>query len=144
MRNNRYLTTKVALRGVARGNLFGESAFHTANPLAQGEGHLMRERLGAGRPTVTGFEGEPITREDLPEHADIRWVRRRKARVVAAVRGGLLSLHEALERYSLSLEEFIEWEREVAGELAERRRTGRLRELTRVGRAKTGRRRRSN
>lgn len=105
----------------------------------------MRERLGAGRPpTATGFEGEPLTREDLPEHADIRWVRRRKARVVAAVRGGILSLHEALERYSLSLEEFIEWEREVAGELAERRRTGRLRELTRVGRARTGRRRRSN
>jgi hypothetical protein len=144
VQNNRNLTTKVALRVVARGTFFGESAFHTRSHLCKGS-FFMRERMGAGRPpTVTSLEGEPLTREDLPEHADIRWVRRRKARVVAAVRGGILSLHEALERYSLSLEEFIEWEREVAGELAERRRTGRLRELTRVGRGKTGRRRRSN
>jgi hypothetical protein len=103
----------------------------------------MRERWTPGRlPEVTGPEGEILTREDLPEHTDIRWVRRRKARVVAAVRGGILSLHEALERYSLSLEEFIEWEREVAGELAERRRSGRLRELTRPGRGRTARPRR--
>src|SRR5688572_16358768 len=79
---------------------------------------------------VSGPEGEVLRHEDLPLHADIRWVRRRKARVVAAVRGGLLSLHEALQRYSLSLEEFIEWEREVGREVAVRRRSGRLRELS--------------
>jgi len=110
----------------------------------------MRERIGTGRlAEITGLEGEALTRDDLPEHADVRWVRRRKARVVAAVRGGILGLHEALERYSLSLEEFIEWEREVAAELAERRRTGRMRELTVMGGkagmgGKMGRRRRAN
>jgi len=103
----------------------------------------MAERLSASRVArVIGPEGEPIGPEDLPEHADIRWVRRRKARVVAAVRGGLLSLHEALQRYSLSLEEFIEWEREVGREVAERRRTGRMRELSLVGQRR-GRRRAS-
>lgn len=103
----------------------------------------MAERLIVSRTApVVGPEGEPIRTEDLPEHADIRWVRRRKARVVAAVRGGLLSLHEALQRYSLSLEEFIEWEREVGREVAERKRTGRMRELSLVGHRKG--RRRSN
>ncbi len=97
----------------------------------------MAERLSPVRVArVIGPEGEPIGAEDLPEHADIRWVRRRKARVVAAVRGGLLSLHEALQRYSLSLEEFIEWEREVGREVAERRRTGRMRELSLVNQRK--------
>ncbi len=101
----------------------------------------MAERLmAAQRERVIGPEGETIGPEDLPEHADIRWVRRRKARVVAAVRGGLLSLHEALRRYSLSLEEFIEWEREVGREVAERRRTGRMRELSLVGQRKRSRR----
>jgi len=68
--------------------------------------------------------------DDLPASTDVRWVRRRKAQVVAAVRVGILTLSDALARYSLSLEEFIEWEREVGRELQERRRTGRLRELT--------------
>jgi len=91
----------------------------------------MRESMSTRRlAKLTGLVGEALSRDDLPEHAEIRWVRRRKARVVAAVRAGILSLHEALERYSLSLEEFIEWERDVAAELAERRRTGRMRELT--------------
>jgi hypothetical protein len=102
---------------------------------------LMRERTSAGQfAKPTGLASETPSRDDLPANADIRWVRRRKARVVVAVRSGLLSLHEALARYSLSVEEFIGWEREVAGELAERRRTGRLRELTSL-RGKTGLRR---
>jgi hypothetical protein len=103
----------------------------------------MRERLSPIRAArVIGPGGDVIGHEDLPEHADIRWVRRRKACVVAAVRGGLLSLHDALRRYSLSLEEFIEWEREVGREVAERRRSGRMRELSLVGQRK--RRRRAN
>jgi hypothetical protein len=103
----------------------------------------MRERVVRRELDVAGLDTEAVAREELPANADVRWVRRRKARVVAAVRSGILSLHEALQRYSLSLEEFIEWEREVAHELAERRRTGRLRELTTVGRNKAGRGRRA-
>ena len=39
-----------------------------------------------------------------------RWVIRRKAEVVAAVRGGLLSLEEACSRYTLTVEEFLAWQ----------------------------------
>lgn len=40
-----------------------------------------------------------------------RWVTRRKAEVVAAVRGGLLTLKDACQKYNLSEEEFGCWER---------------------------------
>jgi hypothetical protein len=49
--------------------------------------------------------------EELPPPETKRWVIRRKAIVVAAVRSGLLSLEEACERYKLSLEEFLSWQR---------------------------------
>jgi hypothetical protein len=45
---------------------------------------------------------------DLPGPKATRWVRR-KARVVAAVRGGLLSLDEACSRYTLTVEEIFAW-----------------------------------
>lgn len=50
---------------------------------------------------------------DLPPVDTERWVIRRKAEVVAAVRGGLLSLEEACKRYRLSLEEFMSWQRAI-------------------------------
>jgi hypothetical protein len=37
-------------------------------------------------------------------------VAQRKAEVVAAVTGGLLTVDEACERYGLSLEEFTRWQ----------------------------------
>jgi hypothetical protein len=43
----------------------------------------------------------------------VRWVIRRKAEVVAAVRNGLIGMDEACERYRLSVEEFLNWERLV-------------------------------
>ncbi len=45
----------------------------------------------------------------LPPTDTLRWVMRRKAQVVAAVRGGLLTFEEACERYRLSEEEFKSW-----------------------------------
>ncbi len=45
----------------------------------------------------------------LPPAETERWVMRRKAQVVAAVRSGLLSFEEACERYRLSEEEFKAW-----------------------------------
>ena len=45
----------------------------------------------------------------LPPPNTARWVMRRKAQVVAAVRGGLLTFEEACERYRLSEEEFKSW-----------------------------------
>ena len=42
-----------------------------------------------------------------------RWVVRRKAEVVAAVSGGLLTIDEVCQRYNLTLEEFASWQRAV-------------------------------
>ena len=47
----------------------------------------------------------------LPAPDTQRWVMRRKAQVVAAVRSGLLTVEEACERYRLSEEEFKSWMR---------------------------------
>lgn len=48
---------------------------------------------------------------DLPPRSTKRWVASRKAQVVSAVKNGLISLEEAMERYSLSMEEFQSWQR---------------------------------
>ncbi len=65
-----------------------------------------------GRPrTVIGPAGEPLTIDDLPPPETKRWVIRRKAEVVAAVRNGLISLEDACNRYKLSVEEFLSWQR---------------------------------
>ena len=47
--------------------------------------------------------------DKLPSPKTRRWVMRRKAQVVTAVRNGVLSLPEACERYHLSEEEFSSW-----------------------------------
>jgi len=47
--------------------------------------------------------------DKLPSPDTRRWVTRRKAQVVAAVRGGVLTIVEACERYRLSEEEFKSW-----------------------------------
>jgi hypothetical protein len=47
----------------------------------------------------------------LPPPTTKRWVIRRKAAVVSAVRAGVLSLEEACQRYHLSVEEFLSWQR---------------------------------
>lgn len=60
---------------------------------------------------VIGPDGRKLTLDDLPEPGIKRWVTRRKAEVVAAVHGGLLSVDDACGRYELSKEEFTGWER---------------------------------
>lgn len=62
---------------------------------------------------VVGPLGEPLTLDSLPPAGTTRWVVRRKAEVVAAVNGGLLTVDEACARYSLTLEEFASWQRAV-------------------------------
>jgi hypothetical protein len=62
---------------------------------------------------VIGPLGEPLTIESLPPPQTTRWVVRRKAEVVAAVNGGLLTIEEVCHRYSLTLEEFASWQRAV-------------------------------
>ena len=51
-----------------------------------------------------------MTIDDLPPPETKRWVIRRKAEVVSAVRAGLLTLEQACERYHLSVEEFLSWQ----------------------------------
>lgn len=51
-----------------------------------------------------------LTLRDLPPPGTRRWVMRRKAEVVAAVRNGILTLEQACERYTLSVEEFLSWQ----------------------------------
>jgi hypothetical protein len=62
---------------------------------------------------VIGPLGESLTVDSLPPPETTRWVVRRKAEVVAAVNGGLLSVSEVCERYSLTLEEFASWQRAI-------------------------------
>ncbi len=62
---------------------------------------------------VIGPTGSPLTLEDLPSANTQRWVIRRKAEVVAAVQGGLLTLEDACKRYSLSVEEFLSWQQAI-------------------------------
>ena len=62
---------------------------------------------------VIGPDGSPLTLADLPPNGTRRWVIRRKAEVVAAVRGGLLTLEEACERYTLTVEEFLGWQKAI-------------------------------
>src|SRR5919112_2565085 len=63
--------------------------------------------------SVIGPLGEVLTLDALPPADTTRWVVRRKAEVVAAVSGGLLTVDEACERYNLSFEEFTSWQRAV-------------------------------
>jgi Protein of unknown function (DUF1153) len=62
------------------------------------------------RKGIIGFDGRRLTVADLPPPNTKRWVIRRKGEVVAAVRGGLLSLEQACSRYALNAEEFRSWE----------------------------------
>jgi hypothetical protein len=75
---------------------------------------LQPQRLNSkGEKYVVGPTGAPLTLSDLPPGDTERWVIRRKAEVVAAVRGGLLSLDEACERYRLTNEEFLGWQKSI-------------------------------
>ena len=62
---------------------------------------------------VVGPLGERLDLKSLPSPETRRWVIRRKAEVVAAIQGGLLTFDEACERYSLTLEELASWQRNV-------------------------------
>lgn len=50
---------------------------------------------------------------DLPPADTKRWVARRKAVIVNAVRSGAVSLEEVCRRYELSVEEFLAWQRAI-------------------------------
>lgn len=59
--------------------------------------------------SIVGPSGETMTLDDLPA-ADIRrWTMWRKAQVIAAIRGGLITKEQACERCGISAEELSSW-----------------------------------
>ena len=48
--------------------------------------------------------------DELPPPDTKRWVVRRKAAVVAAVKNGAITLDEVCRRYNISVEEFLIWQ----------------------------------
>jgi hypothetical protein len=59
---------------------------------------------------VVGPDGESLTMDSLPDPATHRWTPRRKAQVVSAVHGSLLSADEACARYNISVDELSCWQ----------------------------------
>lgn len=55
-----------------------------------------------------------MSKGDLPVADTKRWVASRKAAVVRGVIYGLLTQAEALDRYNISEDEFLEWVRAVS------------------------------
>ena len=66
-----------------------------------------------GPRAVTLPNGTVMTRADLPEPSTRRWVASRKAAVVRAINGGLISEAEAIAMYALSSEELQTWRSNV-------------------------------
>lgn len=63
--------------------------------------------------SVIGPLGQPLTLDLLPPRDTKRWIAHRKAELVAAVDGGLLTIEEVCERYGIELEEFVSWQRGI-------------------------------
>ncbi len=62
---------------------------------------------------IIDADGPRSKAANLPAASTKRWVIRRKAQVVSAVRKGVLSLEEACGRYMLTADEFAAWERAI-------------------------------
>lgn len=60
-------------------------------------------------PIITDLSGRVLTFFDLPPATEKRWTVNKKAVVVRAVEADMLTLEEAMKRYSLSRAEFNSW-----------------------------------
>ncbi len=74
---------------------------------------MTEQQMRARVRYVIGPDGSPLTIADLPPRDTKRSVIRRKAEVVAEVRCGLLSIEEACDRYKLTVDEFLSWQRSI-------------------------------
>jgi hypothetical protein len=70
----------------------------------------MTSTSPANAKSILGPYGTRLSIADLPAPDTQRWVIRRKAGVVTAVQGGLLTLDEACNRYGLTANEFMTWQ----------------------------------
>ena len=73
----------------------------------------MHNSAQYGPGTPTSGASPVITLDDLPSDNTRRWVVRRKAMVVTAVRSGLITMEDACRRYTLSVEEYLSWEQAI-------------------------------
>jgi transposase-like protein len=60
---------------------------------------------------VVGPLGDVLTLADLPPSKPGRWVARRKAEVLSALIGGLLTVEDLCRKYGLTEEELLSWMR---------------------------------
>ncbi|MHC8509104.1 MAG: CtrA inhibitor SciP [Rhodospirillales bacterium] len=88
--------------------------------------------------SISHFPARRMTRADLPPADTRRWVTRRKAEVVAGVRQGLITLAEACERYGLTVDEFMSWQKRLESHGVDGLRATRVVELRREDRSFTG------
>jgi hypothetical protein len=75
---------------------------------------MSRRAAANEQPWVVGPLGERLTLDMLPKPGTHRWVIRRKAQLVAAVEGKLLSVNELLRRYRVTPTEYENWKAAVA------------------------------
>ncbi len=66
-----------------------------------------------GQRAVTLKDGSVLSQADLPPAGTKRWVASRKAAVVRGVVYGLITQEDALQKYALTEEEFLEWLRAI-------------------------------
>lgn len=86
--------------------------------------------------TMSGVEAKIVRISEaknskLPPADTKRWVMRRKAQLISAVRNGTITMEDALARYSLSEEEFKSWEKLFDGHGVRALRSTRLKEYRR-------------
>ena len=62
---------------------------------------------------MSGTAGKSVTIDNLPPNNIIRWTFLPKSQVVLAVRRGLITREHACERYCISSEEFLSWDRTI-------------------------------
>ncbi|MBP9694113.1 MAG: DUF1153 domain-containing protein [Alphaproteobacteria bacterium] len=68
------------------------------------------ENSSKQKPLPFNPDGSCLSLKDLPPANTKRWVSSRKAQIVAAINGDLISVDEACKKYALSPEELISWQ----------------------------------
>jgi hypothetical protein len=74
--------------------------------------------LNFGRPATEASQDDPSLNEVLDRMPELpslgqRWTVRRKAAVIEAVRGDWVPIEEICRLYTLSVDEFLAWERDI-------------------------------
>lgn len=74
----------------------------------------LADRPQDGRRSPKPVKADPLHYvPELPPAAVRRWTVRLKAEIVRAVRGGWVPIDEVCQRYGISADEFVAWERDL-------------------------------